>query len=258
MPLRNLQLSSKITANLGNVQYQDVTDQLPKNPKNTWAQLAGTREINHLTTLVLHHDALSKSKTASLSDMQLMTNIANSHINNTAYDATGEGGIPYHVFIRNSRIYQCNDLQDRTYGVGNNNGYTVHIVVSGDYFNYDTLTDGDRNALYAAILMVLDVLPNFKEIKGHSELNPTKCPGYDVNKVRSDIQTIQMKMMQSETEDGLNERAYTIANQILFTYNTAKGLDQYGQPTISEGNRKWAQQKLLSLEGKMKEEGLLT
>ena len=248
MGLRNLQISSAITSNLGNIVYTDVTDQLPKNPKNTWAQLAGTRVLEELTTIVLHHDAYPKNNTINYSDMQLMSKIATDHINNTAYDVTGEGGIPYHIFIRNGRVYQCNDLLDRTYGVASNNGYTVHIVVSGDYFKYDTLTDADRNALYAAIMMVIDVLPNFKEIKAHKELNPTDCPGYDHVKVRNDIKTIQMKIARDKTLEAQMERGFSVANQSAYMYNLAKQND---------GNGEWARSWLDTVHSIMKDKGLL-
>lgn len=248
MPLRNLQLSSEITSNLGNVVYQDITDSLPKNPKNTWAQLAGTRALEELTTIVLHHDAYPKKNTINYTDIQLMTKIATDHINNTAYDATGEGGIPYHIFIRNGRVYQCNDLLDRTYGVASNNAYTVHIVVSGDYFNYDTLTDPDRNALYAAILMVIGVLPNYKEIKAHKELNHTDCPGYDFVKVRNDIKTIQMQIERNGTIEAQIERCFAVKNQSEFMYNKAK---------LNDGDGVWARTWLDRVHAIMKEQKLL-
>ncbi|UKS25013.1 peptidoglycan recognition protein family protein [Paenibacillus sp. HWE-109] len=248
MSLRNLQITSAITSNLGNVVYQDITDSLPKNPKNTWAQLAGVRALEELTTIVLHHDAYPKKNTINYSDIQLMTKIATDHINNKAYDVTGEGGIPYHIFIRNGRIYQLNDLQDRTYGVASNNGYTVHIVVSGDYFNYDVLTDADRNALYAAILMVIDVLPKYKEIKAHKELNATDCPGYDHIKVRSDIKNIQMKIQRDNTVAAKRERGFSVANQAAYMYDKSKQDD---------GDGAWAQHWLDEVYGIMKDKGLL-
>lgn len=248
MGIRDLQLSSKITSNLGELQYQDVTDLLPKNPKNTWAQLAGVRDVKDLTNIILHHDAIPKSKTVDLSDVQVMTNIANTHIRNTQYDPTGEGGIPYHIFVRNGRIYQCNDLLDRTYGVASNNGYTVHIVVSGDYFKYDTLTDGDRNALYAAILMVIDVLPNFKEIKPHKALNPTDCPGYDHVRVINDIKNIQMKIARDATLEAQVERCFAVKNQAEYMYNLAQQND---------GSGIWARSWLDAVHSIMKSQGLL-
>lgn len=248
MTLRNLQISSAITSNFGNIIYTDVVDALPKNPKNTWAQLAGTRALEELSTIVLHHDAYPKANTANYSDVQLMTKIANQHINNTAYDPTGEGGIPYHIFIRNGRVYQCNDLLDRTYGVASNNGYTVHLVVSGDYFKYDTLTDVDRNALYAAILMVIDVLPNFKEIKAHKELNPTDCPGYDHVRVKNDIKNIQMKIDQQNSWEAKLTKIAQMVNQ----FNYFNGLVKAG-PT--DGNSQWAVAQQMELYDVMKEKG---
>lgn len=256
--LRNLQLPLKITNKLRGVVITDVTDQLPKNPKNTWAQLAGVRDLGDLTTIALHHDAYPKRNTANMSDMELLSDMAIDHIKNTAYDPTGEGGVPYHLWIRSGRIYQCNDLLDRTYGVGSNNGYTVHICVSGDYFQYDSLTDADRNALYAAILAVKEVLPNFQAIRAHKEFpqNNTSCPGYDVNRVRADIVSLEQQIKYAESQQNAQATAYKIANQILYLYNLAQGKNPDGS-AANDGNVEWAKQMLLELEPFMQERSLL-
>lgn len=256
MPIRNLQLPSEIIAKLGVPQIEDIVEKLPSNPKNTWAQLAGVRNVNELTTIVLHHDAYPKQNTTGYTDFQLATNMAQDHINNTAYDPTGEGGIPYHVWIRNGHIYQTNDLLDRTYGVASNNAYTVHICVSGEYYKSDVLTDADSKALCAAILMVKSVLPNFQAIKAHKELNPTDCPGYDFNKIKSDVQTIESQIEYAKSEEHAKAVAFSIANQILYMANMVNGKDSTGNET-TDGQRNWAKAMLLELEPFMKERGLL-
>lgn len=250
MSLRYLQLPSTITDKLGVPPVVDMTDNLPKNPKNTWSQLAGTRNIADLTTIALHHDAWPKKNTVGkYTDMQLAAKMAYDHIANTSYDKTGEGGIPYHIWIRNGRIYQCNDLLDRVYGVGSNNAYTVHICVSGDYFNYDTLTDSDRNALYAAILMVKSILPNFKEIKAHKDFpsNKTDCPGYDVKRVKADVANIEMQLKAVADPSQIKVNAYKSTEQHRYLYN------QYISDPV---NNKWLEPHLLKLHEFMKDNGM--
>jgi hypothetical protein len=218
--------------------------------------LAGVRNVSDLTVIALHHDAYPKNNTAGYTDLQLASNMANDHINNTAYDATGEGGIPYHIWIRNGRIYQTNDLQDRTYGVASNNAYTVHICVSGEYYRSDVLTDADSKALCAAIIAVKAVLPNFQGIKAHKELNPTNCPGYDYNKIKADVQTIEQQIEYAKSDENARAVAFSIANQILYMANMVNGKAADGADA-SDGNREWAKQMLLQLEPFLKERGLL-
>lgn len=259
MSLRYLQLPSTITDKLGVPPVVDMTDNLPKNPKNTWSQLAGTRNIADLTTIALHHDAWPKKNTVGkYTDIELAAKMARDHIANTSYDATGEGGIPYHIWIRNGHIYQVNDILDRVYGVGSNNGYTVHICVSGDYYNYDTLTDSDRNALYAAIILVKSVLPNFKVIKAHKDFpnNNTNCPGYDTNIVRSGVTTIENQIKYAASSENAKAVAYKIGNQILYLVNMAQGKLSDGT-VANEGQIEWAKAMLLSLEPFMKDKKLL-
>lgn len=256
MTIRNLQLTSEIIAKLGVSQIEDITEKLPINPKNSWARLAGVRDVNDLTVIALHHDAYPKNKTTKYTDFQLASNMAEDHIENTAYDETGEGGIPYHIWIRNGRIYQTNDILDRTYGVGSNNAYTVHICVSGEYYKTDALTDADSKALCAAIIAVKSVLPNFQAIKAHKELNPTDCPGYDYSKIKSDVQTIEAQIEYAKSDEKAKATAFSIANQILYMANLVNGKDAVGSD-VGPGVREWAKQTLLSLEPFMRDRGLL-
>lgn len=209
-----------LISNLGVPQLIDIRDQLPVNPNYTWSQLAGVRPLEDLTTIALHHDAISKSSTAGTSDLQLAINIAKSHIRLTKNEAKGDAGFPYHVWIRNGKAYWANNVLDRTYGVASNNGYTVHVCVSGDYANGDTLTEDDRRLLTAVCVDISKQLPNYKGIKAHSELNPTDCPGYDYQRIRADVasydQMVQARYVARVTA------AYNTVIRFQDLYNKAK------------------------------------
>lgn len=245
---KNLIIEQKITHSLGIENSINVIDQLPVNPHHSWADLGGVRGLDDLTTIVLHHDGMSKASTAKYSDLQLMQNIAKYHINTSKNVPKGDGGFPYDIFIRNGRIYQGNDLLPLKYGVRSNNSYTVHVCMSGDYFNHDVLTDPDRKALIGAILMLKSILPNFKAIKGHGEIVATNCPGYDVKKVRTDVATLESNLAYKETPNAQTAIAFTIATRILDLYDKSKTDGPYKDEAI---------RKLLLLEPACKEMGLL-
>lgn len=224
----NLQLTETQISKIGCPQIINIAEQLPVNKNYTWSQLSGTRDINNLWTIVLHHDAYPKKNTLKYTDLQMANEIANDHIKTTRNEPKGDPGIPYHVFIRNGQAYQTNNILDKTYGVSSTNENTVHVVVSGDYVNFDVLTDPDRLALYGSIIALIGVLPNYKDIKAHKELKPTSCPGYDYNKVRDDVSKLILSIKVAESPEQTLSNLFKNVNQHIYLYNQYKA-DPLGQ-----------------------------
>lgn len=235
----NLTYPSNLPSELQGVQIVDVRESLPVNPLYTWEQLKGIRPITDLTTIVFHHDAISKQSSVGLTDIQLATNIAKAHINSKKNRSTGDPGFPYDLWVRNGIIYFTNYVEVFEYGVASNNAYTVNVCVSGDYANYDTLTDTDRKALYVAYFLLKAVMPSYQALKAHKEITKTQCPGYDIFKCRSDLMDIEQKMIFEQSAARSKETAFKIANQIMYVYRMAEGKLPDGSQA-SEGQVKWA------------------
>lgn len=248
--MRNLNITPDITSKLGVPQIIDITDQLPVNKYYTWAQLAGTRDINALTTIAWHHDDIAKSLRTGWDSTKVAKRIAENHIQLTKNEAKGDAGFPYHFWIRSGQIYQCNNVLDRTYGVGSNNGYTVHVCVSGSYAGVDTLDDADKRALQAVTLTLMRVLPNYQAIKAHSELNATNCPGYDYTTIRNETVNIDMKIKQESTWEGKIKKVNELANQYNYMFDLMKAGE-------SDGNAQWAANRLLAVREIMLDQKLL-
>ncbi|MCI3922425.1 N-acetylmuramoyl-L-alanine amidase [Paenibacillus sp. TRM 82003] len=238
------------------VTFVDIRHLLPVNPAYTWAELAGVRPITALSTIVCHHDAISKAASAKYSDIVLAQRIAQAHIDSKKHHAKGDPGFPYDRWIRNGIVYITNDIEPREYGVGNNNGYTVNICVSGRYDNVDSLTDADRKALYAAVVKMQEDLPEDRYLRGHGEIVPTACPGYDMDVVRAGVVNLQNEIAYRKSAEYMRSQAYAVANNFQFLYNMANGKDQYGKPVSKEG-QDWAVKKLLELLPAVKAAGLL-
>lgn len=246
--MRNLQLPLEIINSLGVPQIEDITDKLPINPKYSWSKLAGVRELNELTTIALHHDAWPKKNTiGKYTDLQLASKIATDHIKSTKNEVAGDAGFPYHFWVYNGKSYQTNNMFDRTYGIGSNNGYTVHICVSGDYHNFDTLTDADAKALCAIIMVVKGALPKFRAIKGHGEIVSTHCPGYSEAKIRDMVASIENEILYKKSAEHKKAVALRIGSNILWYSRLANGLHSDNSPA-TPGQIDWAQNKLLQLE----------
>jgi hypothetical protein len=236
--IRNLSLLTTTGYNLQPI--KDITDDLPKNKNYSWKQLCGERVPEQITTIVVHHTGSVKSIGADAARH------AKNHIEGTSIHAKGEPGLPYHVYIKEGQIYQTNDLLDFVYGVSDNNGYTVHICTEGNFL-YDAFTEVDRIALYASILSVKAVLPII-DIKGHNELQAKACPAIDMNRVRDDIKTIEMRMQQQDTWEAKLVKIKRMINQ----FNFFTGLSNKG-PT--DGNAIWAVSQQMELYEVMKEKG---
>lgn len=233
---------------LANVPIIDLRDQIPVNPKGGWTDINPPRNVEALTDIVMHHDALSKSSTAKYTDIQLIQNIANTHIRSTKNRANGDGGFPYHIFVRNGNVYLVNDPTTFTYGVASNNGYTIHISVSGNYAANDILNDADRSALYVAYYIAKCSMPKFKALKSHGELTPTACPGYSMDKVRADIAGIDLTMELNENLQGQLLNAAALQNRVK---------DLYDKALVPGRNQPEAIRKLSRVADIMRSEGLL-
>jgi hypothetical protein len=238
--VRNLTIPQEVLNKTGVPQIIDITDQLPVNKNYTWAQLAGTRDINDLTTVAWHHDDIAKSLRAGWDNISVAKRIAENHIELTKNEKKGDAGFPYHFWIRDGKIYQCNNVLDRTYGVAGNNGYTVHVCISGSYAGKDTLEDADRRALQAITLTLMRELPQYQAIKAHSELNATDCPGYDYQTIRNEVINLDMKIKQESTWAGKVKLVNEVANQYSFMTNLMKAGE-------SDGNAQWAANQLLAV-----------
>lgn len=232
----SLQLTPIQISKIGCPQIINIADQLPVNPAYTWQELTGIREINDLTRIVLHHDAYPKKNTVKYNDLQMATVIANGHIDKKKDEPKGEPGIAYHFMIRNGQGYQVNDILSKTYGVASNNANTIHVMVCGDYVNFDKLIDPDKLALYGVIVALIGALPNYKDIKAHRELTNTSCPGYDYNAIRDEIAKLQFFFAQSSTWGERVKKCGRINSQI----NYMDGLILKGEET---GEAKWALQQ---------------
>lgn len=243
-----IQFQSNLINNLNVKPIVDLRGVIPVNPAYTWEQLCGNRNPNAITTIVVHHDALHKYKYVGVSDVELATRIANGHMEIKTDHEKGEPGFPYDIWIRNGQAYLCNDLLPLKYGVSGNNGYTIHVCVSGEYKYTDGMTDDDRTTLIAVLLMLqqIEQLPKLKIVKGHIELKPTDCPGIDMNKLRNDVLDARIRIDAASTTEARRGYAYLVSQQTQYMYSLINKKD---------GNEQWALNYFEKFFSLMKAEG---
>jgi LysM repeat protein len=138
--------------------YKDIRGSIRR--KGRYPDVGTTEKDTH----VIHH-SLTKTGTPEA--------FANHHI-----DSNGWPGIAYHFVIQqDGTIYQCDDLDRRTYHAGNTNTRAIGTCVVGDFRkgSGQTPTQPQMESLYLLNKELFDgkELPNMKYVKGHQE-----CPGY--------------------------------------------------------------------------------
>lgn len=246
----NLTILSTMTLpnSIKDVQIIDLRKSLPVNPKYTWRDRKGTRSINSVKRIIMHHTGMKKDSTAQYGDVELASRIAKSHINSTRNIPDGDPGFPYTAYVRNGKLYICNDFDYLTFGAASNNTDSVHIAVEGDYASTDVLTDADRNALYAGYFLLKANLPAFESLVAHKEVNPTSCPGYDMHRVRNDLETIELTSAISGSPNDQMAQVYALKTRFDDLYNKAAKPNEWQEVAIK---------KLLKVSEFMKKENLL-
>lgn len=214
--------------------FIDITDQLPSRTPDPEPY----REKDAITHISVHHSAVEGATIQSY---------ANYHVN-----TLGWAHIGYHMVVKGDQVFQTNDLLTFSYHTSSNNHYTVSVSVSGDLSKRD-LSDAERNNLYAVILTYMDIfnIP-VEHVLGHKEYpdNNTSCPCIDMNQVRDDIRTLQMKLKQADSWEAKLQKVSAIVSEINYLNSLIKA-------GPNDGNAQWAVNKQLELHDLMKQTGLL-
>jgi hypothetical protein len=199
----------------------------------------GFRDPEDITAVIIHHSGPPNGTLES----------------HAKYHANKWGaGIAYHIAIDQGKIKQLNDLRSFTFHAGNNNTYSVGIVVNRDLTGND-LTEVERNLLYAAIMSVKAVLP-IKEILGHREVAPTACPVTSMDRIREDIFAMEQEQILMNSKEKQLEIALRMQNQITYLNRMANGKMPNGEPA-TEGQINWSRSELMKFEPEFRRLGWL-
>lgn len=214
--------------------FIDITDTLPSRPNDPEPYRA-PGDITHIS---VHHSAVEGATIKSYADY---------HVNVQKWYHIG-----YHMVVKGDQVYQTNDLLTFSYHTSSNNGYTVSVSVSGD-LSKRPLSEVERNNLYAVILTYMSLfnIP-VENVLGHNEYpqNSTSCPCIDMNQVRADVKTLQIRMQQGQTWKAKAEEVSRYINQINYMTDRIK----LGE---ADGNANWAMNNLLDQIASFKAKKLL-
>lgn len=151
--------------------YKDIRNTIRKHPTLKFPD----NGIDAKTDIAIHH---SLTKTGSAESY------ANYHI-----DTHGWPGIGYSFVIeKDGTIKHCNDINVRTYHVGNSNDFAVGVCLTGDFRTQEP-TNEQKDSLRSLHKVLKQVMPNYKRTRGHNEFPGyewKQCPMFDYNAVLSE------------------------------------------------------------------------
>jgi hypothetical protein len=169
--------------------------------RNETPRTNGTRYLSSIKKIARHH---SGSKTGDWKSFWAYWK---------TFKKWGTGG--YHeIILRDGSVQLCYNPNEITNGIGKHNSYVYHICVvgNGSFTEAQEKTWNER-ALYNMKLFNLKV----EDIKGHNEFvgTSTKCPGIDMNLVRSRLQTKPWINYTVKKGDTLSKICQTNDNDVL-------------------------------------------
>ncbi len=182
---------------------KDVRDTLKKHPDKAYT----LRPLSSITHLAIHH-SLTKTGSAEA--------FARYHVNNSHWP-----GIGYHFVIeKDGTIKWCNNLQAKSYHVGNSNKKAVGICLTGDFRNENPTVKQYNSVLKLAKTLMLDLDIPIENVQGHSEFPDyswKECPVIDMDKFRDGVKRLNNRTGNIiATENTESEGFYTIKSGDTF------------------------------------------
>ena len=128
------------------------------------------------TTIAIHHSLTRIGLGGSNAE-----SYARYHVDTHGWPSIGYS----YVIEPDGMIKFCNDIELRTYHVGNHNNYAVGICLTGD-FRYEEPTDAQKESLRNLVAALQKEFTHLKYVKGHSEFSGYEkkdCPVFDYKAV---------------------------------------------------------------------------
>ena len=134
--------------------------------------------LKNKTTIAIHHSLTRRGLAGSNAE-----SYARYHVETHGWPSIGYS----YVIEPDGTIKFCNDIELRTYHVGDHNNYAVGICLTGD-FRYEEPTEAQKESLRNLVRALQKAYPHLKYIKGHNEFKGYEwklCPEFDYKKVLS-------------------------------------------------------------------------
>lgn len=144
------------------MKIQDVRKTLTRHSSKSYRK----RPLSSVTDVAIHHSGTTSGSAEAY---------ANFHVNNLGWP-----GIGYHYVIeQDGTIKHCNDLDVFSYHVGQANGYTVGVCLTGDFTHQKPTKDQEESLGWLMKVHLPSQLTHWKTTRGHKDFpgTSTVCPG---------------------------------------------------------------------------------
>ncbi|MCM3110694.1 N-acetylmuramoyl-L-alanine amidase [Lederbergia lenta] len=135
------------------------------------------------TTIAIHHSLTKQGLGGSNAESYALY-----HVQTNGWPSIGYS----YVIEPDGTIKFCNDIELRTYHVGNHNNYAVGICLTGD-FRSENPTAAQKESLRNLVQALQKAYPHLKYVKGHNEFSGYEwkaCPVFDYKKVLAEKGTV--------------------------------------------------------------------
>lgn len=152
--------------------FVDYRKKVKRHPSRKFPVLS----LKGKTTIAIHHSLTRQGLGGSNAE-----SYARYHVDSLGWPSIGYS----YVIEPDGTIKFCNDIELRTYHVGDHNNYAVGICLTGD-FRYEQPTAAQKESLRNLVNALQKTYPHLKYIKGHNEFPgyaSKQCPVFDYKAV---------------------------------------------------------------------------
>ncbi|GIO25150.1 N-acetylmuramoyl-L-alanine amidase [Oceanobacillus sp. J11TS1] len=152
--------------------FVDFRNKVKRHPTRKFPVLS----LKGKTTIAIHHSLTRQGLGGSNAE-----SYAKFHVDTHGWPSIGYS----YVIEPDGTIKFCNDIELRTYHVGDHNNYAVGICLTGD-FRYEEPTNAQKESLRNLVNALQTKYPHLKHIKGHNEFSGyewKECPVFDYKTV---------------------------------------------------------------------------
>lgn len=152
--------------------FKDYRNKVKRHPWKKFPPLP----LKGKTTIAIHHSLTKRSLDGSNAE-----GYAKFHVDTHGWPSIGYS----YVIEPDGTVKWCNDIELRTYHVGNHNNYAVGVCLTGD-FRTEEPTKEQKESLRNLVSALQKKYTHLKYVKGHNEFSGYEwkaCPEFDYKSV---------------------------------------------------------------------------
>lgn len=223
--------------------FKDYRNKVKRHPSKKFPVLS----LKGKTTIAIHHSLTKQGLGGSNAE-----SYARFHVDSHGWPSIGYS----YVIEPDGTIKWCNDIELRTYHVGNHNNYAVGICLTGD-FRYEEPTEAQKESLRNLVNALQKKYPHLKYVKGHNEFSGyewKQCPCFDYKTVLANKSTSKSKSTSDKPKTS-GKSIDRLADEVIAGKHGSGAQRKKSLGSKYEAVQKRVNEKLLGTKSKAKPAG---